>query len=150
MHDPTPGPTPDARAADAADAVLLALALGRMGIGAALLVASRRLLGLATVGRATETALWAVRMVAARDLGLACGALASRGTPADAARWAWAGVLADAVDCAASLAVPATRSRRSRRPALRPLVRLGTAALAGTATLAGAAAALVTARAQRA
>jgi hypothetical protein len=111
-----------------------ALALGRIGVGTAFLLAPRALFGRAMrTGRPSEETVVALRMFAARDLALGLGALIAARQGSGGGRglrgWLEGGALADASDALAF--APAG--------SLRPLARWGVSLLAAAAAACGSA-----------
>jgi hypothetical protein len=108
----------------------LALALGRAGIGAALLAVPGRI-GTSWVGPsgAQSSAQVLARAVGARDLALGLGAAAALRNGGGARGWLLAGVVADAGDLAGTVAARGAVPRNAL---------LGVGALAGWSALLGA------------
>ncbi len=110
----------------------LAIGVGRLGLGAALLVQPEqgtRMLGLDTVTAVRIS--WLSRMTAARDIALGAGTVASAITGRDSGWWLIGGAASDAVDAVALAgAVRAGRLPPARAGAMVALA-LGAAVLGG-------------------
>jgi hypothetical protein len=94
--------------------VISAIALGRLGLGAALLLAPAKVVGAGWVGEqeaAKPTTTLLLRAVGARDMALAIGTLMALRQGGALKPWVIGGALADGTDCVATTiaggAVPA-------------------------------------------
>lgn len=104
--------------------VITTVALGRLGLGAAMMVAPGKLVGQGWIGAEATRPLASlmIRAVGARDVALAVGTLMALRQGSSLKPWLVGGAIADGTDCVATAAAGAAVPTASR---------IGVAALAG-------------------